>query len=297
MLIASHSGEGADEHFAGYAELRADSLLEPDYSWPPSFFPERAATSQSMAARQSGLSHFASGNDDTPESARRMLNFTKFPALVRSAAQLPFSPWVDHNMKTTPGEALAEHIYGRTQGAVTSKWHPLHTSLYTWIKTLFPSFLLRYVGDNIDAAHQIESRPAFLDHRLTEYANGLPPSLKMKYNPQAREFNEKYILREAVKPFVPEELYRRRKHPFLGPSRFQENGPLHQWVKALLTPENVDALGFLDWNQLSALLDKAFKERDPIALRPALLSAQFVVLSQRFHVPKAQPENVMDAGV
>jgi asparagine synthase (glutamine-hydrolysing) len=47
-------------------------------------------------------------------------------------------------------------------------------------------------------AHSIERRPAFLDHRLTEYVDHLPPSAKIAVD-GADEIVESYILREAAR--------------------------------------------------------------------------------------------------
>jgi asparagine synthase (glutamine-hydrolysing) len=50
----------------------------------------------------------------------------------------------------------------------------------------------------------------------------------MKYNPEQGTFLEKHVLRQAMKPFISEEIYNRRKRPFIGLSKYTENGPLHQ---------------------------------------------------------------------
>ncbi|KAL1965993.1 hypothetical protein VTN77DRAFT_4933 [Rasamsonia byssochlamydoides] len=139
--------------------------------------------------------------------------------------------------------------------------------------------------------HHVESRTPFLDHHLTEYANSLPPSLKVKYDPVTKTFREKYILREAVKPFVTEEIYNRTKQPYMGPVRFAENGPMHQAFRKLVTQENVAQLGFVDWSRTERLVERAFVEKDPVAFRYAMAVAQFVVLAQRFGVKTAQPDD------
>jgi asparagine synthase (glutamine-hydrolysing) len=61
-------------------------------------------------------------------------------------------------------------------------------------------------------AHSIEARTPFLDHELTEYVYGLPPSVKIKWDAKDERFVEKWILREAAKPFITKELYERKKH-------------------------------------------------------------------------------------
>lgn len=232
-------------------------------------------------------------SSDTPESTRRMLNYVRFPNSISAAGNLPFAPWTNQYRTDSPATALAESLNARALDAIGSKWHPMHASAYASIKTFVQSMILRYLADNVDMAHNIESRMPFYDHHLTEYVNGLPPSLKMKYDQKEQDFREKHILREAVKPFVTEEIYNRRKKPFLGPNRFPEDGPIHRVLKRLLTWENVDRLGFIEWDQVTVLLDKAFKEKDSPSFRTALLVAQFVILSQRFNVPKAQPADAV----
>ena len=221
----------------------------------------------------------------------RMLNFTRQAGRLKGMDFLKYLPWTDAYAARDPETAVAESFDGRVRQSIAEKWHPLHTSEYTWTKTAFPNTLLRYVGDNVDMVHHVESRTPFLDHHVTEYANSIPPSLKMKYDPVKDDFREKHILREAVKPFVTEEVYTRRKQPFLGPTIYPEGGPLHTTLKKIVTKENVESLGFVDWEASSGLMDKAFKERDGTAMKQAMAVAQFVTLGQRFGVKKAEPED------
>lgn len=76
-----------------------------------------------------------------------------------------------------------------------------------------------------------------LDHHLTQYVNSLPPSLKMKFDPKNKTFNERYILREAARPFITDEIYTCCKVSSCGPTQFKENGPVHQLFLRLLTKE------------------------------------------------------------
>ena len=63
--------------------------------------------------------------------------------------------------------------------------------------------------DRNTAAHQLENRVPFLDHRLVEYTARVPKHLRSKL------FWEKNILRKALKPFLPEEVTQRPKVPFI----------------------------------------------------------------------------------
>lgn len=285
------TGEGSDEHFSGYADFWADRFREPDHSWPASLSEGdnlfEAYKKQSVApATITGV--FGTSNAP-PESTRQMLNYSSTGCHISRFSQAPFAPWTDEYISKAPETTLVENLDDHIRDAIINKWHPLHTSEYIWSKAILGKHILRYIGDNIDMVHHIETRPPFLDHIVTEYANYIPPSLKMKYDPEHGAFLEKHVLRQAVKPFITEEIYNRRKHPFLGPTKYTENGPLHKICQKLLTEENIRQVGFLDWDQVNISLDRAFKERNPFALRNSLTTAQFVVISQRFKVKTAEP--------
>lgn len=64
---------------------------------------------------------------------------------------------------------------------------------------------------------------------------------------------------------------------------------MHQLMSRLITKQNVEALGFLDWSKIHDLVHKAFEEQEPGMLRTTILVAQYVVLSQRFGIETAGP--------
>lgn len=105
---------------------------------------------------------------------------------------------------------MAENVNGiAREHAINGTWHPLHVALYAEGKSTLPNSLLNQLGDRNEMAHSIEGRLPFLDHKLAEYLNSLPPSVKIR--PFRKEdgswkFSEKWILREAVKPFITDEL-------------------------------------------------------------------------------------------
>ncbi|RAL14770.1 uncharacterized protein BO97DRAFT_422123 [Aspergillus homomorphus CBS 101889] len=210
------TGEGADEHFAGYGSLsQNDSLLEPDHS---RMTVEYSATKHAEAAQKANASMFP-GHDlskiSTLPSTARALNHTRIAGPIPRTSPLFLGPWTNSLNPTDGQTVLLDSLSGETRQAIAEKCHPLHTAEFSYTKSFFANSLLRYLGDNIDMAFQVESRPAFLDHNLTEYANSLPPSLKMKV---------KYNLCEAVRQFATEEVYKRKKQPYIGPVEFQLDG-------------------------------------------------------------------------
>ena len=62
--------------------------------------------------------------------------------------------------------------------------------------------------DQMSMAASIESRVPFLDHKLVEFAAGLPSRMKL------RGLTTKYILRKAMAGVLPDEILRRRKMGF-----------------------------------------------------------------------------------
>jgi len=189
--------------------------------------------------------------------------------------------------------------------AKMAKWHPFHCGQYIFCKAHLDNLILSNLGDRGEMAHSIEGRTPFLDHHLAEYANGLPPSMKIR--PRTRElkkleghadsdggldFVEKYVLREAARPFVTDEIYEKRKHPYSAPVRYGMNGPLHQLMSSLITKDNVSSLGFLAWasedddggKTMADMVHLAFAEKNEPAFRLVICLAQWIVLGKKFGV-------------
>ena len=164
-----------------------------------------------------------------------------------------------------------------------SKWHPFHSGQYIFCKAHLENLILSNLGDRGEMAHSIEGRTPFLDHYLTEYANNLPPSMKIRWD---NGFVEKYVLREAARPFVTDEIYKKRKHPYTAPLKYKLDGPMHQLTKRLVTEENVARLGFLREGGWQEKVDRAFTGDDS-AFKQVICVAQWVVLGQRFAVERA----------
>lgn len=289
--LPPHVGQGADEHFGGYNNFRPDAIQEPDFSWPASHFSDGDRRKLCDDVRgSSGAVVSGMPEVKAPPSTARMVNHTQTIRQLSKLGELPFLAWTDRYTSCgDPETLLAESVDPRAREKMLTKWHPLHTSQYIWTKSYMPTISLRYVGDNVDMAYHVESRLPFLDHCLNEYVNQLPPSLKMKYDPTTLSFNEKYILREAMRPFITGEIYTRRKKPFSGPTQFRAHGPIHRTFQRLLTRRNIDGLGFLDWDSTQEYLKSAFEDEDRAAFRKVVFIAQFVVLMQRFGVQTAKP--------
>jgi asparagine synthase (glutamine-hydrolysing) len=85
-------------------------------------------------------------------------------------------------------------------------------------------------SDRMSMAHSVEVRPAFLDHRIVEFAATLPADLKIRGSQQ------KIVLRELMKDKLPAAVLKRKKIGF--------DIPAHEWLRGPLRGLLEDALNF-----------------------------------------------------
>jgi asparagine synthase (glutamine-hydrolysing) len=83
--------------------------------------------------------------------------------------------------------------------------------------------------DRSSMACSLELRTPFLDHRLIEFAEGLPSDLKV------RRFQLKYLLKKAVERWLPHEIVYRQKRGF--------SVPIASWMRNELRPLVDETLG------------------------------------------------------
>ncbi|KAI8977412.1 asparagine synthase [Mycotypha africana] len=289
------TGEGSDEHFAGYSFFHGDYLLEPDHSSPHGFGTLSEADREIRLSTFGKNAEFAKYSEnlinmektEKLDKTRKMVNNIKTHMLVGTALSMP-SEFYHQAAITECGQpnaplAMAEAVSGVARAKANSKWHPLHTALYLEGRTFLGNYLCNNLGDRCEMAHSIEARTPFMDHVLCEYVNGLPPSLKIKAEEDGT-LNEKWVLKEAVKPFITEELYKRTKHPYIAPSSKGQNPKTVELVNRLISREKIDRLGWADTEKILEFKDTFLKTNDAGLFKDILFIMSFVILSERFNV-------------
>ncbi|WP_406113372.1 asparagine synthase (glutamine-hydrolyzing) [Kitasatospora purpeofusca] len=118
-------------------------------------------------------------------------------------------------LNAAPG-AVAEISRGATEGCLRTSW--LAELVESPATDLYQEYIDRklydlrlyncWCDDRTSAAHGLESRPAFLDVDLVDFSLAVPPTLR------GRLFDDKAILRRAVRGLVPDDLADRPKVPF-----------------------------------------------------------------------------------
>ena len=99
-------------------------------------------------------------------------------------------------------------------------------------------------------AHSLEARVPFFDPALLKFAAQIPPALRMKSN--------KYVLREAVRPTLPDFALQRPKQPFGTPIMRWFEGDLSGRIQEVLRDSGAAVRGVLNPSGLDQLLDAHF---------------------------------------
>ena len=276
MLMSQHvreagykvviTGEGSDELFAGYPQLRLDMILHGMADAPPA---ERAELEAWLAESN----HLFKGNllaENRLEDAalNEVVGFTpsSLQSWLSSAAHVP-GLLSSHHRHRLDGYAPGQAIAAALDSEQLSDRHPLDKAQYVWIKTQFESQVLGWAGDRVDMANSLEARPAFLDHPLVDFAVTLPPAMRL------RDRQDKYILRETMKPLLPETLYKRQKFAFMAPPSHTDpvkEQAMRSLASTYLAKNRVQAAGLLDSGAVQAILDRHGDTATPVAARVQL---------------------------
>lgn len=277
------NGQGSDEIFGGYNIFLPDFLCEADNTFSFSDVSEQQRLHDQQQSEQQMQTLYNNQLDLRPNPH---LNHTLAPQMMACAfPALPVKP----AFLSTPPPDIQKTYATHLPHLANTNWHPLHTAQYTFTHAHLQNLLLTHLGDRGEMAHGVEGRTPFLDHHLTTYVNHLPPSVKIRYDEKRKEWIEKWILREAGREFITEEIYAMKKHPYSAPVAYEVGGPLWGVLSALVNREGIEGLGWLDWEGCKGVLEKAFrgKDGDLASFRLVLCLAQWVVLQRRFGVKRA----------
>ena len=248
------AGEGADELFGGYAWTRPALASDGARRWrswlamgvrllsPASPEHRELAVTSPWLAR---MSRAIGGTDLAIGSLVDRLR------LARTALDPEF---LKRFRGFDPYRSLYESL---DHGDLLRRIEPGKALLYLWLRTIFVNYHL--AADRLDMAHAVEVRLPYLDHVLFEEVSQIPSAELL------RGGTNKFLLREAARPFVPASVYQRIKKPFLAPPAAATPGTaVHEFVQDTLRGSS---LPFLDRRRVIEILDSA------AACRPSHLVA------------------------
>ncbi|TQV88909.1 asparagine synthase (glutamine-hydrolyzing) [Aliikangiella coralliicola] len=130
--------------------------------------------------------------------------------------------------------------------------HPFNRAQYIESKSLMAGYLLTSQGDRMLAKNSVEGRFPFLDHRVIEFANKIPPKYKMK------GLNEKNLLKKAMAKYLPAEIIDRHKQPYRAPDMKAMTGDyLGEELRHHLSVSEIEKNGLFDGSKVKFLMKKA----------------------------------------
>jgi len=241
------SGDGGDEHLAGYRRYRwhtyedrmrsimPDALRKPLFGFMGSVYPKadwapkifRAKSTFESIARDSieGYFHSVSVNSNA-------IRASLFSEQLKN--DLQGYQAVDvfrRHMKNAPSEDAQSLVQ------------------YLDIKTYLPGDILTKV-DRASMAHSLEVRVPLLDHELIEWIAKLPPDLKL------HKKEGKYLFKKGLEPYLPNDILYRPKMGFGVPLASWFRGPLKDQVQESLLGETMQGCGLFDQQFLKKLVDQ-----------------------------------------
>jgi asparagine synthase (glutamine-hydrolysing) len=243
------TGEGSDEVLGGYdifkeTKIRQFWAVNKDSTFRPALLKKLYPYLDVSPGRaQAYLKSFFGTELDRPD----LSYFSHVPRWTTTAkCKEFFSSEVKASLNNNAIEMLE-----RALPKNISAWHAFNRAQYIETKTLMSGYLLCSQGDRMLMANSVEGRFPFLDHRVIEFANTLHPKLKMK------ALNEKYLLKLAMKEYIPETIINRHKQPYRAPDipSFFHGEPT-EYVSDLLSESSLKKSGLFDAKKVQLLLKK-----------------------------------------
>lgn len=168
-----------------------------------------------------------------------------------------------------------------------ANYNLLSKMLYVDTNTWLPDELL-VKADKMTMANSVELRVPFLDHKVLEFAAGLPRNQKV------RGWSMKYLAKKALRGHVPEEIIGRRKAGFPVPYRMWLRSSLRDWVYEILLDPKTLSRGYFQKRTVEELIQRNSSGAD---YSKELFSLVVLELWLRTFVDRDSAMNLTEVGV
>lgn len=224
------TGEGSDEFFAGYVGYRFDKLRQ---------FQDKHVTPDTPFEDE--LREKLWGDRDFFYE-KNQYSFTK-------TKQELYSRKVNENFGEV--DCLNHYIIKRER---LQNRHIIHKRSYLDYKLRLADHLISDHGDRMAMANSVEARYPFLDKELVEFAATVPPDLKLK------DFEEKYIVKQASAGLIPAEIINREKFGFVAPGSPYLLRRNIEYINDLLSYDRIKRQGYFNPETVENLKKKYSQE-------------------------------------
>lgn len=246
-------GDGGDELFLGYPSFLAHELNGYLKKIPA---PLRNIPLKLLAGATAASTDYMSLNF----KIKRFIRGMNFPDDVRHQAWIgSFTPpeqdklFLARKELNKSGDDIYETTKRLFHGA--GKLSPLDRAIYIYVKTYMSDDILAKV-DRASMANSLEVRAPFLDPDFAGFAAGIPPAFKL------RGLTTKWILKSAMKKYLPASILTKRKQGFAV--------PVAKWMKEDLKPmllkafakEKIAREGIFDYSYIENMLNEFVNNKE-----------------------------------
>ena len=233
------SGDGGDECYSGYTRYLLSNRIQKLQKYLPSFATSLLGKGilscpPAVIDQLSGLLPVSR----RPYQAGHRLH--KLAEVISMEPSTYYQNLVSHwqhpdsiiNKDVSNHQYSCDEIFNRFESAVDSM-------RYLDQMSYLPDDILTKI-DRASMAVSLEARVPLLDHRLIEFSWQLPAEL------QIRNGKGKWILREVLNKYIPENLMNRPKTGFSIPLDQWLRGPLKEWAASYLNKDSLQNNGYLN---------------------------------------------------
>jgi asparagine synthase (glutamine-hydrolysing) len=262
------SGQGADEPWAGY-DRHLGAKISRYYS--------RIPVAITGGVVRSLVERFAHGETlrrgvvalGDPDPLSRLVKIYSF--FTSEMKECLFLPWLREKISTDGDEAkrALRWLYHDVENL-----DPLTQILYMDTRTNLPDDLLM-VGDKTSMANSVEVRVPFLDYRLVEFAESLPPDLRL------RRLTAKYLHKKAIERWLPKEVVYRKKKGFANPVDRWLRASMREYVRDCLLSDYSAVRRYFDRDYIRGIL-LAHEAQKVNNMRQIYLLVSFELWHRRF---------------
>ncbi len=222
------AGDGGDEVFAGYEKYSADHLENNLRNKTPSWIRKKVFPTLANVARSININACQRASSLlTSLSVEPAMGFYISNSFIKDAT---WKTLINDKTKVELGDYHPSKVTTGFYDKCDGKDH-LSRILYTDMKTYLPGDILVKV-DRMSMANSLEVRAPILDYKLMEFACTIPSDLK--FNTKDGRVEKKYLLKEAFKDYLPDDILYRKKMGF--------SVPLASWLRNELKAITEDRL-------------------------------------------------------
>lgn len=241
------TGDGGDELFGGYDTHKAYRFAEYYWSLPEAFRRIINSTVNLLPVSNSRGFGFR---------AKKFIEGINFPPEI--AYYIWWGAYTPKEKEKLLSKEITNYLQSQNPFRVIELYlkkcdwvDPLDRIFYMDLKFNLPDGSLRKI-ERMGTVNSLELRYPFLDPRLVEFSATIPNSLKLK------GLTTKYILRKAIKPYLPFKISKQPKRGLDIPLGDWIRKDLKTFITDILSKSMVKRQGFFNYSYIETLLKEHF---------------------------------------